>query len=85
MLFWVYASALQYAELALVTMGWIVVLQVGLLLIDRFYFGVQLSAGKWVAAVVILLAQGYLLLGPSGPPEEAMVSATATISVPHHD
>ena len=30
-LFWVYASALQYAELALVTMGWIVVLQVGLL------------------------------------------------------
>ena len=31
-LFWVYASALQYAELALVTMGWIVVLQVALLL-----------------------------------------------------
>ena len=27
-LFWVYASALQYAELALVTLGWIVVLQV---------------------------------------------------------
>ena len=53
-LFWVYASALQYAELALVTMGWIVVLQVGLLLIDRFHFGVHLSAGKWVAAVVIL-------------------------------
>ncbi len=80
-LFWVYASALQYAELALVTMGWIVVLQVGLLLIDRFHFGVQLSAGKWVAAVVILLAQGYLLLGPSGPAEDATV-ATATVSVP---
>jgi hypothetical protein len=64
MLFWVYASALQYAELALVTMGWIVILQVGLLLIDRFHFGVQLAPGKWVAAVVILVAQGYLLLGP---------------------
>ena len=60
-LFWVYASALQYAELALVTMGWIVVLQVGLLLIDRFHFGVHLAPGKWVAAVVILAAQGYLL------------------------
>jgi multidrug transporter EmrE-like cation transporter len=65
LLFWVYASALQYAELALVTMGWIVVLQVGLLLIDRFHFGVHMDPSKWVAVVVILLAQGYLLLGPA--------------------
>jgi hypothetical protein len=64
-LFWVYASALQYAELALVTMGWIVVLQVGLLLIDRFQYGVHLAPGKWVAVAVILLAQGYLLLAPT--------------------
>ncbi|MEO7235416.1 MAG: hypothetical protein ABIW80_08585, partial [Lapillicoccus sp.] len=64
-LFWVYASALQYAELALVTMGWIVVLQVALLLIDRFQYGVQLAPGKWVAVTVILLAQGYLVLGPA--------------------
>src|SRR6476469_8233246 len=34
-LFWVYASSLRYAELALVTMGWVVMLQVGLVLIDR--------------------------------------------------
>ena len=34
-LFWVYASSLQYAELAVVTMGWIVLLQVGILLVDR--------------------------------------------------
>ena len=34
-LFWVYASSLQYAELAVVTMGWIVLLQVGILVIDR--------------------------------------------------
>lgn len=64
-LFWVYASALQYAELALVTMGWIVVLQVGLLLIDRFQYGVHLAPGTWVAVAVILLAQGYLLLAPT--------------------
>lgn len=65
-LFWVYASALQYAELALVTMGWIVILQVGLLVIDRLQYGVHLAPGKWVAVGVILVAQGYLLLGPSG-------------------
>lgn len=61
-LFWVYASALQYTELALVTLGWIVVLQVGLLLIDRLRYGVHLAPGQWVAVTVILLAQAYLML-----------------------
>jgi hypothetical protein len=65
-LFWVYASALQYAELAVVTMGWIVLLQVGIILVDRWHFGATLPADKMLAIAVILLAQGYLLLGPSG-------------------
>lgn len=64
-LWWVYASSLKYAELSLVTMGWIVILQVGLLLIDRWRYGVELPTGKWVAIGVVLLAQGYLLLAPS--------------------
>jgi hypothetical protein len=65
-LFWVYASSLQYAELAVVTMGWIVLLQVGILVIDRIAFDGSLPAGKLVAVVVILAAQGYLVLAPSG-------------------
>lgn len=64
-LFWVYASALQYAELALVTLGWIVMLQVGLLVIDWVVYGSHLPTGTWVAVVVILAAQAYLLLAPS--------------------
>jgi Zn-dependent protease with chaperone function len=64
-LFWVYASSLQYAELALVTMGWIVMLQVGLVVLDRVRYGVELPPGKWVAIVVQLAAQSYLLLAPS--------------------
>ena len=64
-LFWVYASSLQYAELAVVTMGWIVILQVSLVLVDRLRYGVDLPTGKWVAIVALLVAQGYLLLGPS--------------------
>jgi Zn-dependent protease with chaperone function len=67
-LFWVYASSLQYAELALVTMGWIVVLQVGLVVLDRVRYGVELPPGKWVAVVVLLAAQSYLLLAPSAAP-----------------
>jgi hypothetical protein len=65
-LFWVYASALRYAELAVVTMGWIVLLQVGIVLVDRLHFGSTLSADRVAELVVILAAQGYLLLAPSG-------------------
>jgi hypothetical protein len=61
LLFYVYASALQYAELALVTIGWVVVLQVGVLLLDRFRYGQTLPLDKWVAVVIIIAAQAYLL------------------------
>ena len=64
-LFWVDASSLRYAELAVVTMGWIVLLQVGILLVDRLHFGTTLPTGKLVAVGIALAAQGYLLLGPS--------------------
>ncbi len=65
-LFWVYASSLRYAELAIVTMGWIVLLQVGILVVDRLHFGVALPTGKLVAIVIALAAEGYLVLGPGG-------------------
>jgi hypothetical protein len=64
-LFWVYASSLRYAELALVTMGWVVMLQVGLVLIDRWRYGVELPTGKWVAIGIVLAAQAYLVLAPT--------------------
>lgn len=75
-LFWVYASSLRYAELALVTMGWVVMLQVGLVLIDRWRYGVELPTGKWVAIGVVLAAQGYLVLAP-GVERAAAVSGSA--------
>lgn len=76
-LFWVYASALQYAELAIVTLGWIVALQLGLLMWDRFHEGVQLAPGKWVAVVVIVVAQAYLL----APEQVSGLTVTAEPSV----
>lgn len=65
LLFWVYGSALQYAELAAVTIAWIVVLQVGLVLVDRFRHGVGVPADKWVAIGAILVFETYLLLAPT--------------------
>ena len=64
-LFWFYASSLQYAELAVVTLGWIVLLQVGIVIVDRVHFGTMLSADKIGALIIILVAQGYLVLAPS--------------------
>jgi hypothetical protein len=64
-LFYVYASSLQYAELATVTMGWIVLLQVGLLVLDHVRYDVALPPARWVAVGLILVLQGYLVLAPT--------------------
>ena len=66
-LFAVYATSLKTAELSVVTMGWVVLLQVGLILIDRFRYDVSMSPEKWAAIVVILLLQAYLILDPQMP------------------
>jgi hypothetical protein len=65
LLFWVYGRSLAYGELATITISWVVVLQVGVLLVDRFRNDVHLPAGKWFAIVVILGLQAYLLLAPN--------------------
>ncbi len=65
-LFAVYAFSLQYAELSIVTFGWIVFLQVGLVVLDTVRYGVQFPRGKWIAIGVILLLQAYLVLAPNG-------------------
>jgi hypothetical protein len=46
---WIYCSSLQYADLAPITLGWIVALQVGVVLLDRYRYAAHLPAGKGVA------------------------------------
>lgn len=67
-LFVVYAAVLKVADLSVVTFGWVVFLQIGLLLLDRLRYGVHLSAGKWAAIVAILALQAYLILVPNPTP-----------------
>ncbi len=81
LLFYVYASSLQYAELALVTLGWVVALQVGVLLLDRFRYGQALSADKWVAVGLIIAAQVYLLAAPTSAPEAAQAQGLDVVIV----
>ena len=61
-LFWVYGSSLRYADLVSVTFGWIVALQVGLMLIDRIGSSRSIPRGHWIAAAAIIALEGYLLL-----------------------
>ncbi len=63
-LFWVYGSALRYAELAEVTIAWIVVLQISLMILDRFVYGVHIPGAKWLAVVGILGLEAFLILAP---------------------
>jgi hypothetical protein len=70
-LFTVYAIILKVAELSTVTLGWMVCLQVGLLVIDRIRYEVTLPTGKWVAIVAVLLLQVYLVLAPNNEPAKS--------------
>jgi hypothetical protein len=65
LLFAVFALGLRYAELSTVTFGWIIGVQAGVLIIERVRYGVQLPTGKWVAIVLIIGLQAYLVLAPS--------------------
>jgi hypothetical protein len=62
-LFVVLVCGLRYAEMSLLTLGWIVVLQTAVLAVDRSRYGTHLSIGGWLAVLTILVLQGYLLLG----------------------
>jgi hypothetical protein len=65
-LFVVYAHSLELAELSTVTFGWIVCLQVGLVVFERIRYAVALPTGKMIAIVAILALQAYLVLGANG-------------------
>jgi len=64
-LFVVYARVLKFAELSTVTIGWVVFLQVGVVLLDVVHYDVQMPRGKFVAIAVILLLQVYLIAAPN--------------------
>lgn len=82
-LFVVYAVALRLADLSIVTMGWIVMLQVAVICWDVVHHGLHLSATQWTAVTVIVVLQVFLSASTqhaaSGPgPYETAVGQTST-------
>jgi hypothetical protein len=79
-LFVVLALGLRYAEMSIITLGWIVVLQAMVIVVDRSRYGTTITPGGWVAIVLIVVLQGYLVLGATATtaaPEPAAVQPSA--------
>ena len=81
-LFLVYAFSLNYAQLSIVTMSWIVLLQVGLVVIDVVYAQLHLDRKQALALVVILALQCYLIISTQSPSPTAGPSRSDGLSVP---
>ena len=81
--FWVYGSVLRVAELSVVTLGWIVLLQVAVVILDRVRYSVAVTPTQMVAIVLILFLQGYLVLsagsGADDPPDGASATSTSVV------
>ncbi len=64
--------ALQYAELTLVSLCWIVLVQVGVMLVDHFLYGVTPGNVQLLAIGVALVALGVALLAPTREPAQPL-------------
>jgi hypothetical protein len=84
LVFWVYISSLEVAELSAVTFGWIVILQIGVVLVDRFHYKSQLAPGTWLACAVLLAAQAYLIMAPTSPASSAHSLDQSVQGADHH-
>ena len=83
-LFVVYAVALRLANLSIVTMGWIVMLQVAVITFDVVRHGLRLTAVQWTAVSVVIVLQVFLTAttqrddgGPSPYGQEVSVAQTS--------
>jgi uncharacterized membrane protein len=90
-LFVVYAVALHLADLSIVTMGWIVMLQVAVLCWDVVRNGLHLSATQWTAVTLIIVLQVFLSASTQrsahataspGPYENEAVAQTSAGTTP---
>ena len=79
-LFLVYALALRLASLSIVTMGWIVLLQVALFATDLARGRLHPGAAQWVAVVVVLVAQAYLVATTT---TSAATTSTSAVVLPY--
>ena len=62
LLFGLFAFAVRFTDMSTVTLGWIVVLQVGLMVTERVRYGIDHGFDRWAVVAVMVGLQGYLLV-----------------------
>jgi hypothetical protein len=60
----IYALSLRTATLTVITLGWTVLLQVLVVLVDRFRYGAQLGLDHWVIIALLIFGLVYLTVRP---------------------
>ncbi len=69
LLFWVYGISLRHGELSTITIGWVVLVTLADMGLDRFHYGVHFPTSKWIAALGAVALLAYLLVGTDSPTE----------------
>ena len=65
LLFVLFVVAIGYTEMSTVTIGWIVVMQLGLMITETVRYGVSHSTDRWVVMGAIVCLLGYLVAAPT--------------------
>ena len=74
LLFWVYGMSLRHGELSTITIGWVVLVTLADMGLDRFHYDVHFPLSKWIAALAAVALLAYLLVGtdePDGSPADS--------------
>lgn len=64
-LFVVFAVAVRFAEMSTVTLGWVVAMQIGLMVAEQYRYGVGHGVDRWLAVLAMVALQVYLLAAPA--------------------
>jgi hypothetical protein len=80
LLFAVFVVAVGYTEMSTLTIGWIVVLQLGLMATESIRFGVSHPPDRWVVMGAIVCLLTYLVISPTSSNMPTSASETSVQS-----
>jgi hypothetical protein len=65
-MFWGYGVSLRFGELSTITIGWVVIVTVGNMALDKFRYQVNFPTSKWLVAILIVALLVYLMVDLKG-------------------
>ena len=65
LMFVLFVVAIGYTEMSTVTIGWVVLMQLGLMVTETVRYDVAHTTDRWVAMGAIVCLLGYLVVSPA--------------------